>query len=141
MKVSGEGNITYLNISEDSGAEDLEPMAFAIHSLLGLPTTMRSLNKKGIRLEKNKVLDTNYTGPVLEEALKKNKLVRMIPDEGQYKGKAVIVAPLRSKEGDVIAAIGVVDLLAALDIMSLFDEYPGIVEEVEKAKNEIYREK
>ncbi|AEH60730.1 conserved hypothetical protein [Methanosalsum zhilinae DSM 4017] len=141
MKISGEGNINYLKISEDSGAEDLEPMAFAIHSLLGLPTTMRSLNKKGIRLEKNKVLDTNYTGPVLEEALKTNKLVRKIPDEGQYKGKAVIVAPLRSKEGDVIAAIGVVDLLAALDIMSLFDEYPGIVEEVEKAKKEIYREK
>ncbi|MGB9133951.1 MAG: DUF2111 domain-containing protein, partial [Methanosarcina sp.] len=33
----------------------------AVHSLVGLPTTIRSLKRKGLRLEKGKILDREYT--------------------------------------------------------------------------------
>jgi hypothetical protein len=128
------GNIIYLSISEDSGPEDLESIAVAVHLLIGLPTTMRSLNRKGLRLEKGEILDRDYTGPVLEEVLKTNKVVRVVPTEGTYRGKPVVVAPIRSKDGKVIAALGIVDLMTTIDIPSVFKEYVSVLEEVEDAK-------
>ncbi|WP_231585548.1 MULTISPECIES: DUF2111 domain-containing protein [unclassified Methanosarcina] len=126
--------IISLSISEDSGPEDLEPIAFAVHSLMGLPTTIRSLKRKGLRLEKGKILDRDYTGPVLEEVLKTNKIVHEVPSEGMYRGKHVVVAPIRSKDGKVVAALGVVDLLATIDLSSVFQEYTSVLQEVEDAK-------
>ncbi|WP_440948933.1 DUF2111 domain-containing protein [Methanosarcina sp. T3] len=130
----GGENIISLSISEDSGPEDLEPIAAAVHSLTGLPTTIRSLKRKGLRLEKGKVLDRDYTGPVLEEVLKTNKVAHEVPAEGMYRGKHVVVAPIRSKDGKVIAALGIVDLLATIDLPSVFQEYTSVLEEVEHAK-------
>ncbi len=130
----GGENIISLSISEDSGPEDLEPIAFAVHSLLGLPTTIRSLKRKGLRLEKGKILDRDYTGPVLEEVLKTNKIAHEVPAEGMYRGKHVVVAPIRSKDGKVVAALGVVDLLATIDLPSVFQEYTSVLQEVEDAK-------
>jgi hypothetical protein len=127
------GNIIYLSISEDSGPEDLESIAVAVHSLIGLPTTMRSLKRKGLRLEKGEILDRDYTGPVLEEVLKTNKVVRAVPTVGTYRGKPVVVAPIRSKDGKVIAALGIVDLMTTIDIPSVFKEYVSVLEEVEDA--------
>jgi hypothetical protein len=86
-------------------------------------------------MERGMILDRDYTGPVLEESLRTNTLVRKVPSEGTYKGKSVVVVPIRAHEGDAIAAIGVVDLVAALDIISMFKEYPGIINEVEEARN------
>ena len=127
----------YIKISEDSGADELEPIARTVHSLVGLPTTIRSLNKKGIRMERSQIVDREYTGPVLEEALRTNKVIKTVPQEGIYKGKAVIVSPIRTQDGKAIAALGIVDLVAALDILSAFDAYPGIIEEVEEAKKKM----
>nr|WP_239451344.1 DUF2111 domain-containing protein [Methanosarcina horonobensis] len=132
--LSGGENIISLSISEDSGPEDLEPIAVAIHSLTGLPTTIRSVKRRGLRLEKGKVLDRDYTGPVLEEVLKTNKVAHEVPTEGVYRGKHVVVAPIRSKEGKVVAALGIVDLLATIDLPSVFQEYTSVLEEVEDAK-------
>lgn len=101
---------------------------------MGLPTTIRSLKRKGLRLEKGKVLDRDYTGPVLEEVLKTNKVVHEVPAEGMYRGKHVVVAPIRSKDGKVVAALGIVDLLATIDLPSVFQEYTSVLEEVEEAK-------
>ena len=126
-----------LNICADSNASDLEPVAQAIHTLLGIPITMRSARCNGIRMERGVVLDSDYTGPILEEAIKENKVVRTVPKEGVYKGKSVIVCPIRTLEGTAIGAIGVVDLVAALDILSMFKEYPGIVDEVEESRNRL----
>jgi len=126
-----------LKICEDSNADDLQPIAEAIHALLGIPVTIRSLNNHGIRMERGEVLDRDYTGPVLEEVLKSNKIIHTVPMEGPYKGKAVVVAPMRTSEGSVIGAVGVVDLVAALDILSMFKEYPGIVDEVEESKKKL----
>jgi hypothetical protein len=130
----GGENIISLSISEDSGPEDLEPIAFAVHSLMGLPTTIRSLKRKGLRLENGKILDRDYTGPVLEEVLKTNKIAHEVPAEGMYRGKHVVVAPIRSKDGKVVAALGIVDLLATIDLPSVFQEYTSVLQEVEDAK-------
>ncbi len=123
--------MTCLKICENSTAEDLEPCARVYHSLVGIPTTIRSVKNKGIRMERGEILDWEYSGPVLEEVIRVKKTIRTIPTEGTYKGKAVVVAPIMSDNGNVIGAVGIVDLVAALDILSVFCEYPAIVDEVE----------
>lgn len=132
--IYGGEKITSLTISEDSGPEDLEVLAVAVHSVIGLPTTIRSLKRKGLRLEKGQIVDRDYTGPVLEEVLKTNKVIHEVPTEGVYRGKPVVVAPIHSKDGKAIAALGVVDILATIDLHSVFQEYTSVLEEVEDAK-------
>ena len=51
-----------------------------------------------------------------------------------YMGKHVVVAPIRSKDGKAIAAVGIVDLLATLDLPDVFKGYPDVLEEVEEAR-------
>ncbi len=121
-----------IEISADSNPEDIEPFALAIHELLGLPVTMRSLNKKGVRIEKGKILDNNYSGPVLEAVLKENKTIRTIPTSGKYAGIPVIVAPIRNKEGYGIAAVGVVDVVGTVDLGYIFGDYPEVVKQVQE---------
>lgn len=135
MECNNENNGIYcLKICADSTADDLEPIATAVHSLLGIPITIRSMNSKGIRMERGVIVDRDYTGPVLEEVLRTNTIIRTVPSEGVYRGKSVAVTPIRTKEGEAIGAIGVVDLVAALDILSMFREYPGIIDEVEESR-------
>jgi hypothetical protein len=122
---------TKIQISEDSGAEEIAPFAMAVHELLGLPVTMRSLNKKGVRIEKGKILDNNYTGPVLEQVLRENQTVRVIPTSGKYTGIPVIVVPLRNREGYGIAAIGVVDVVGTVDLGLVFGDFPEVVKQVQ----------
>ncbi|MCX9013808.1 MAG: DUF2111 domain-containing protein [Candidatus Methanoperedens sp.] len=123
---------TNIQVSADSDAEEIAPVAMAVHELLGLPVTMRSLNKKGVRIEKGKVLDSNYTGPVLERVLKENKTLRIIPTSGKYTGIPVIVTPIRNKEGYGIAAIGVVDVVGTVDLGHVFSDYPEVVHSVQE---------
>ncbi len=129
-------NSACLKVCSDSTADKLENIAFAIHSLCGIPTTIRSVECKGIRVERGKIIDRDYTGPILEEVIRTNKLIRTRPDEGVYKGKCVVVAPIRNDNGDAVGAVGIVDIVAALDIYTVFSEYPGIVDEVEKSRKE-----
>ncbi len=126
-----------LKICSDSTADDLEPIAIAIHSLLGIPITIRSLNCKGIRMERGMIIDREYTGPILEEVIRTNNTIRTVPTEGIYRGKSVVVAPIRTVHGEAIGAIGVVDIVAALDILSMFKEYPGIIDEVEESRKKM----
>ncbi len=106
-------------ISENAGPEELESIAVAVHSLVGLPTTIRSLNRKGLRLENGKILDRDYTGPILEEVLRTGKTIRGVPKEGTYLGRNVAVSPIFSEDGKVIAAIGIVDLLSILEMQEI----------------------
>ncbi|WP_321417058.1 DUF2111 domain-containing protein [uncultured Methanomethylovorans sp.] len=131
------GGKSCLQICEDSTADDLQPIAEAVHALLGIPITIRSRNNRGIRMERGKVMDSDYTGPVLEEVLKTNKITHTVPVDGPYKGKTVVVAPIRTSDGNAIGVVGVVDLVAALDILSMFKEYPGIFDEVEESKKRL----
>ncbi len=123
---------TKIQVSADSDASDIAPFAMAVHELLGLPVTMRSLNKKGVRIEKGKILDNNYTGPVLEQVLKENRIIRIIPTSGKYTGIPVIVVPVRNKEGYGIAAIGVVDVVGTVDLGLVFGSYPEVVKQVQE---------
>ncbi len=125
-------NYKKIEISADSSAQDIAPFALAIHELLGLPVTMRSLNKKGVRIEKGKILDNDYSGPVLEAVLKENKTIRNIPTSGKYAGIPVIVSPIRNKEGYGIAAIGVVDVVGTVDLGYIFGDYPEVVKQVQE---------
>ncbi len=126
-----------LRISEDSTSEELLPFAKMVHELLSLPVTMRSKNRKGVRLERGNVVDRDYTGPVLEEALVKNSVIHTIPDKGEYKGIPVVVAPIQDRKGNPVAAIGIVDVVSTIDLASVFGNYPQIVRQVEERKSSI----
>ncbi len=126
--------MSVLSISEDSESEDMLPFAKMVHDLLSLPVAMRSMNKKGVRLERGKVVDMDYTGPILEEVLKKNEVIHIVPDSGAYKGIPVVVCPIRDQEGKPIAAIGIVDVVCTIDLASVFGNYPQIVRQVEDKK-------
>ncbi len=123
-----------LRLSADSSSEEILPFAKMVHELVSLPVTMRSKNKKGVRLEKGKVMDMDYTGHVLEEVLRRNCVIHTIPDKGAYKGVPVVVAPLHDNEGNPIAAVGVVDVVCTIDLASVFGNYPQIVRQVEERK-------
>jgi hypothetical protein len=122
-----------LVISEDAGAQDMAPIALAVNALLGLPTTARSANSFGVRVENGKVLDDKYTGPVLEEVLRTEKTIRTIPNSGVYSGIPVLVAPIMV-EGKAIAAIGVVDVLGNVDLHDIFGGYSNVVKQVSKGR-------
>ncbi|MCZ7358276.1 MAG: DUF2111 domain-containing protein [Candidatus Methanoperedens sp.] len=125
-------DFTRIQISADSDAEEIAPFAMAVHELLGLPVTMRSLQKKGVRVEKGKILDSKYTGPILEMVLKENKIIRAIPTSGKYTGIPVVVVPVRNKEGYGIAALGVVDVVGTVDLGLIFGDYPEVVKQVQE---------
>lgn len=103
-------------ITADSTAQELEPIAKAIYGIVGLPVTMRSKNKKGIRIENNTVIDTEYTGEYLENTLKTGKITNGFAKSGPYMNMPVIVSPIKNKDGETIAAVGVVNLSGFIDL-------------------------
>lgn len=123
-----------LRISENSSSDEILPFAKMVHELFSLPVTMRSKNKKGVRLEKGNLVDKDYTGPVLEEAIQKNRVIHTIPTSGEYKGIPVVVTPIQDKDGKPIAALGIVDVVCTIDLASVFGNYPQIVRQVEESK-------
>lgn len=106
-------------ITKDSTSKDLEPLARAIYSTVGLPVTMRSKHKKGIRIENNKVLDYDYTGKYLEKAIEEGTTIHGFAEEGPYKEVPVIVSPIKDADGEVVGAIGVVNLAGYIDLTRL----------------------
>lgn len=97
-------------ISADTGADDLKCLALAVHELVGrMPVTMRSLNHYGVRCEDGEIIDDNYTGPVLEEALNRGSVVRRTAPSGVYRGVPVVVVPIIRKK-EAVAVFGVVDI-------------------------------
>lgn len=119
-------------ITPDSTGLDLKDFALALHNIIKLPLTIRSLNEKGLRIEDGKIIDYNFTGPILEKVLDENKLIRTVPTSGPFMGKSVLVAPIRDEEGNAIAAIGISDTYGAIDFMECFFRNPTVVAEVEK---------
>ena len=110
-----------INISENSKAEELIPIAKAVHILVNrLPVAMRSKNNPGVRLEKGKVVDTNYEGYVLKVAIERGETIRATPITGPYAGLPVIVTPIKDRD-KVLGAIGVVDITAGIfeDVLTI----------------------
>ncbi|MEM0449129.1 MAG: DUF2111 domain-containing protein [Methanomassiliicoccales archaeon] len=97
-------------ISEENEEEDIKSIALMVHEIVGrLPVTMRSRNHYGVRCEDGKIIETNFTGPVLEETLKKGTVLRRISKAGKYRGCPVLAVPLIRKN-EVIAVVGVFDI-------------------------------
>ena len=118
-------------ISSSSSADDIEPIGMAVHELLNqLPITARSRDKRGIRIEGGMVIDRDYSGPALEEALSGNRMVKEVPKTGAYKGVPVVVSPIRDRDGEAIAAIGVVDITGIFDLQTLMEHQAAIVKQV-----------
>ena len=123
-----------LVISEKSGSSDLAPIALAVNQILGLPVTLRSTGVPGVRVEDGKVQDESYSGPVLEEVMRSGKPIRTVPQSGIYEGIPVSVAPIRDRDGKVIAAMGVVDVVGTIDIPAVFGAYTEVVKEVSQKR-------
>jgi len=123
-----------LVISEKSGSSDLAPLALAVNQILGLPVTLRSTEGPGVRVEEGKVLDDGYSGPVLEEVMRSGKPIRTVPKSGVYKGVPVSVAPIMDRDGKVIAAMGIVDVVGTIDIPAVFGAYTEVVKEVSQKR-------
>jgi hypothetical protein len=118
-------------LSIDSGPEDMAGFAMCIHELVNkLPITARSLNKKGVRIEDGRVVDADYSGPVLEAAMQQDRTIKNVPEAGAYKGIPVIVAPLHGSEGEVIGAIGLVDITGIFDLGTLMEHQSMIMKQV-----------
>jgi hypothetical protein len=118
-----------LSASAESG--DLEPYALAVHELLNhLPVTVKSRDKPGLRVEDGHVVDRNYTGPVLEDAIRSNRLMKTTPSSGAYKGVPVTVMPFRDSDGNAIGAIGVVDITGIFDLATLMEHQSAILKQV-----------
>ncbi len=99
-----------MQITPFSKGEEIAPIALAIHELVNeLPTTMRSKNSNGVRIEDGEIIDYNYTGPVLEKVLNEGEIIHTIPETGPYSGIPVIVVPIKENE-EVICVIGIVDI-------------------------------
>ncbi len=124
-----------LVISEDARSENLAPLALAINEIVRLPITLRSANFPGVRVEKGKVLDMIYSGPVLEEVIRTREPIRTVPEKGAYKGIPVSVAPIIA-EGKVVAAVGVVDVVGTIDLPEVFGAYADVVKQVSKVASE-----
>jgi hypothetical protein len=108
-----------LEITKNSTSQDLEPLAMAIYSAVGLPVTMKSKNKNGIRIENNEVLDYNYTGKYLEMAMEEGKTIHAFAEEGVYKDLPIVVSPVKDKMGEIVGAIGVINLAGFIDLTRL----------------------
>ncbi|HIP15968.1 MAG TPA: DUF2111 domain-containing protein [Methanothermococcus okinawensis] len=95
-------------------AKEIAPIAYAIHLLVNkVPVTMRSREKPGVRVEKGKIVDTNYEGYVLKLAMELGEILRVSVIKGPYAGLPVIVVPIVD-DGEVVGAIGVVDITAGM---------------------------
>lgn len=118
-------------LSIDSGPEDLTAIGLCIHELVNrLPITVRSLNKRGVRIEDGHVVDIDYSGPVLEAAMREDRTIKNVPEAGAYKGVPVIVAPLHGAKGEVIGAIGLVDITGIFDLGTLMEHQSMIMKQV-----------
>ncbi|NYT05893.1 MAG: DUF2111 domain-containing protein [Methanomicrobiales archaeon] len=123
--------MTQFVISANSSARDLFPVAMVIHELLGgLPVTARSAGQPGLRIEHGRVVSESYTGPVLEAAITNNKIIKVTPESGAYRGVPVVVAPLRNSSGEAIGAVGVVDITGIFDLATLMEHQSAIIQQV-----------
>lgn len=112
-------------------AGDLEPIVLAVHELIHrLPVTAKSREKNGIRVEEGRVVDRNYNGPILLEAIEKNQQIQTTPVSGPYKGVPVRVTPFRDCDGSAIGAIGIVDITGIFDLATLMEHQSEILRQV-----------
>jgi hypothetical protein len=95
--------------SDEYEEGDIKCIALTIHELVGrLPVTMRTKNHYGVRCEDGRIIETSFTGPVLEETLRKGKVIRRMSKAGKYRGCPVLAVPF-IRNNETIAVVGVFD--------------------------------
>lgn len=120
-----------MQITPFSNGKEIAPFALAVHQLVNkLPTTMRTKNSTGVRIEDGKIIDYDYTGPVLEKVLAEGKIVQEIPERGPYKGIPVVVVPIKEND-EVICVLGLIDITKGI-----FSDLMQITRRPVKIKNE-----
>lgn len=120
-----------MQITSFSKGEEIAPFALAVHELVNkLPTTMRTKNSNGVRVEDGKIIDNDYSGPILEKVLLEGKMIKEIPESGPYTGIPVIVVPIKEND-EVIAALGLIDITKGI-----FSDLIQITRRPAKIKNE-----
>ena len=120
-----------MQITSFSNSKEIAPLALAVHQLVNkLPTTMRTKNSTGVRIEDGKIIAYDYTGPVLEKVLMDGEKIQEIPKNGPYKGIPVIVVPLKEND-EVICALGLIDITKGI-----FSDLMQITRRPAKIKNE-----
>ncbi len=127
-----------MQITSSSNSKEIAPMALAIHQLVNkLPVTMRCKNSNGVKVEEGEIIDYDYTGPILEKALKNGKIIHETPETGDYEGIPVVVVPI-IEGNEVISAIGIVDITRGIfsDLMQIARR-PDIIKS-ETPKGEFY---
>jgi hypothetical protein len=110
-----------MQITSSSNSKEIAPIALAIHQLVNkLPVTMRAKNSNGVRIEDGKIVDYDYTGPLLEKVLNTGKLIHETPEIGVYEGIPVVVVPV-IEGNEVTSAIGIVDITKGVfsDLMQI----------------------
>jgi hypothetical protein len=118
-------------ISAEGKSDDFIAVCLAIHEIVGrLPVTACSRTHPGVRIEEGVVVDTTYRGPILDEVLVSNQVMRVTPKTGPYKGVPVIVSPVRDSAGEAIAAIGLVDITGIFDLATLMQHQTMILKQV-----------
>ena len=123
-----------MQITSSSDSKEIAPIALAIHELVGrLPTTMRTKDSMGVRIEDGEIIDYEYSGPILEKVLNEGKVVHETPLNGAYSGIPVVVVPI--KEGDIIGVIGIVDITKGIfsDIKEI-TKRPEIIKNTQKGE-------
>jgi hypothetical protein len=124
-----------MKINSSSSGKEIANFALAIHELVNnLPLTMRTKKSNGVRIEDGKVINYDYTGPVLEKVLKTGKTTRGEPKSGPFKGMPLVVVPLKEND-EIIGAIGVVDITKGL-----FSDMIQIARRPEPINKEISKE-
>jgi hypothetical protein len=124
-----------MKINSSSSGKEIANFALAIRELVNnLPLTMRTKKSNGVRIEDGKVINYDYTGPVLEKVLKTGKTIRGEPKSGPFKGMPLVVVPLKEND-ETIGAIGVVDITKGL-----FSDMIQIARRPEPINDEISKE-
>lgn len=120
-----------MQITSFSNGKEIAPFALAVHQLVNkLPTTMRTKNSTGVRVEDGEIIDYDYTGPILEKVLSEGKMIQEIPESGPYKGIPVTVVPIKEND-EVICALGLIDITKGI-----FSDLMQITRRPAKIKNE-----
>lgn len=91
----------------DDKQDELKALALTVHQLTGMPVCARVPEELGVRVERGMIRDRTYTGPLLEESLKKRSIVEKEPLTGPYQGQRCRVVPLEI-DGRILAVIGTV---------------------------------
>ena len=57
-------------------------------------------------------------------------MIRTTPLTGRYARIPVVVTPIRNKKGEVIAALGIVDVVGTVDLGAVFADFPRVLEQI-----------